>query len=164
MSLLLPNSDFGWVRADAPDLDRKLREGDGIQWSGDPMLDLRQGVVEETRSGRPTGKIVARRWEVWRHCDDGVDRLIGVWLMEEFDRIIFDLARMKAESAGHEDVVDRIDKANAANDDKVWQPWRDSMGEAMEHMAKLWFDRNNPRQVFRQVGGMDERPDRNLGS
>lgn len=154
MSILLPNSDFGWVRADAADLDRKLREGDGIQWSGDPDLDLRQGVVEEVRSGRPTGKIVARRWEVWRHCEDGVDRLIGHWRMEEFDRILFDLARMRAESPGHVDVVDSIEAQNEANDKRIWQKGHDAYSEMMEHMLKLHHDRNNPRNVFRGIPGL----------
>jgi hypothetical protein len=153
MSLLLPNNDFGWVRADAADLDRKLREGDGIHWSGDPDLDLRQGVVEETKSGRPTGKIVARRWEVWRHCEDGIDRMIGHWRMEEFDRILFDLAAMRAESPGHVDVIDSIDAKNEANDNAIWEPWRQAQGEMLEHMAKLYHDRNNPRNVFRGLPG-----------
>lgn len=155
MSLLLPNSDFGWVRADASDLDRKLREGDGIQWSGDPDLDLRQGVVEEMRSGRPTGKIVARRWEVWRHCEDGVDRIIGHWRMEEFDRILFDLARMRAEAPGHVDVVESIDKGNAATEAAIWQKGHDAYSEMMEHMLKLWHDRNNPKNVFRGMPGLN---------
>lgn len=155
MSLLLPNQDFGWVRADAPELDRKLREGDGIHWSGDPDLDLRQGVVEETKNGRPTGKIVARRWEVWRHCEDGVQRPIGTWRMEEFDRILFDLAAMRAEAPGHVDVVDSIDAKNAANEEKVWQPFRDAQGEMTEHLAKLWHDRNNPKNVFRGMPGLN---------
>lgn len=153
MSLLLPNNDFGWMRADAPDLDRKLREGDGIHWSGDPSLDLRQGVVEEMRSGRPTGKIVARRWEVWRHCEDGVDRMIGHWRMEEFDQILYDLARMRADAPGHVDVVDSIEAGNQANEKRIWASWRDSQGEMLEHMAKLWHDRNNPKNVFRGMPG-----------
>lgn len=159
--LLLPNSDFGWVRADAPELDRKLREGDGIHWSGDPDLDLRQGVVEEMRSGRPTGKIVARRWEVWRHCEDGVDRMIGHWRMEEFDRILYDLATMRAGAEGRTTgAVDRIDKANDANEKRVWEKGRDAYGEMLEHLAKLWHDRNNPKTVFRGMPGSN--PDKQL--
>jgi len=153
MSLLLPNNDFGWVRADAADLDRKLREGDGIHWSGDPDLDLRQGVIEKTRSGRPTGEIVARRWEVWRHCEDGIDRMIGHWRMEEFDRILFDLARMRADSPGHEDVVDVIERKNDENEKRIWGQWRDKQGEMMEHLAKLYHDRTQPKNVFRGMPG-----------
>jgi hypothetical protein len=158
--VLLPNSDAGWLRADAADLDRKLREGDGIQWSGDPSLYLGQGLVEETRGGRPTGKIVARRWEVWRYCEDGVERLIGHWRMEDFDRICYDLARMRAEAPGHEDVIDAIERHEKEAEERVWQPYRESMGEMMEHMTKLWHDRNNPRNTFRGMPGSN--PDKQL--
>lgn len=158
--LVLPNADFGWIRADAADLDRKLREGDGIHWSGDPDLDLRQGVVEEMRSGRPTGKIVARRWEVWRHCEDGVDRILAHWRIEEFDRILFDLARMRAGSPAHEDVIDRIDAANEANEERIWAQGRDKMGEMLEHMLKLHHDTTEGRNTFRGMPGQN--PDRQL--
>lgn len=155
MSLLLPNNDFGWMRADAADLDRKLREGDGIHWSGDPDLDLRQGVVEEMRSGRPTGNIVARRWEVWRHCEDGVDRMLGHWRMEEFDRILFDLASMRADAPGHVNVVDAIELKNAENEKRIWEPYRQAQGEMLEHLAKLYHDTTGPRNVFRGIPGQN---------
>jgi hypothetical protein len=154
--ILTPSDSFGWIRADAADLDRKLREGDGIQWTGDPLLELRQGVVEKMSSGRPTGEIVARRWEVWRACEDGVDRMIGHWRMEEFDRILFDLARMRAESPSHVDVVDSIEAANVENEKRIWKPFRDSQGEMLEHAAKLWHDTNNPKNVFRQMPGRNK--------
>lgn len=160
MPLLTPNDSFGWIRGDAPDLDRKLREGDGIQWVGDPDLDLRQGVVEKMISGRPTGEIVARRWEVWRHCEDGIDRLIGHWRMEEFDRILFDLARMRPDAPGHEDAVARIEKANDANESRIMQGARDSLGEMLEHAAKLHHDTTGPRNVFRGIPGRN--PDKQL--
>lgn len=160
MSILLPNNDMGWIRSDAADLDRKLREGDGIQWSGDPSLDLRQGVVEETRSGRPTGNIVARRWEVWRHCEDGIDRLVGHWRMEEFDRICYDLARMRAEAPGHEDVIDSIERKEKAKEAEASAKFRDSYGEMLEHLSKLWHDRNLGRNVFRGMPGRN--PDKQM--
>jgi hypothetical protein len=151
--LVTPNQQFGWIRADAADLDRKLRDGDGIHWSGDADLFLGQGVVEEVRWGRKTGKVVARRWEVWRRCEDGEERLLGHWRMEEFDRILFDLARMRAESPEHEDVLALIDKDNAKTEDRIWAPARDALGEMKEHGAKLLHDRQNPKNVFRQMPG-----------
>jgi hypothetical protein len=160
MSVLLPNSDFGWIRADAKDLDLKLRTGDGIQWSGDPNLELRQGVVEEVKWGRPTGKIVARRWEVWRHCEDGIDRSIGHWRMEEFDRILFDLAKMQAGVRGHENVIDAIERDEVAREKVQSDRFADSYGGMLEHMAKLWHDRNEGRNVFRGMPGQN--PDRQM--
>lgn len=153
--ILTPSDSFGWIRGDAADLDKKLRIGDGIHWTGDPDLDLRQGVVEKMVWGRPTGEIVARRWEIWRHCEDGIDRMIGHWRMEEFDRILFDLARMRAESPGHVDVVDSIEKGNNENEKRIWQPFRDSQGELLEHAAKLYHDTHGPRNVFRGMPGLN---------
>lgn len=155
MSLLLPNSDFGWVRSDAADLDRKLRDGDGIHWSGDPNLELRQGVIEEVKWGRPTGKIVARRWEVWRHCEDGTDQQIGHWRMEEFEQILFDLSRMRAGAPGHENVIDVIEKHEAENDKRIWGQWRESQGAMLEHLSKLYHDTHEPKNVFRGMPGLN---------
>jgi hypothetical protein len=153
--LLTPNQDFGWVRADAADLDRKLREGDGIHWTGDPRLELRQGVIEEMRWGRPTGKIVARRWEVWRHCEDGTDQMIGHWRMEEFDRILLDLALMRADAPGHEFIADVLDRKDAEQEKKVWGKWRESQGAMLEHLAKLYHDTHEPKNVFRGMPGLN---------
>lgn len=160
MPILTPNGDLGFLRGDAPELDRKLREGDGIHWTGDPDLELRQGIVEEMRSGRLTGKIVARRWEVWRYCEDGVERMIGHWRMEEFDRILLDLSTMRAEAPGHKFVDDAINEANAANEERVWQPYREKMFELKEHMGKLIHDRTQPKNVFRGMPGQN--PDKQL--
>jgi hypothetical protein len=158
--LLRPHDDLGFLRGDAPDLDRKLREGDGVGWGGDPLLELRQGVVEEMRSGRLTGKIVARRWEVWRHMENGKEEMIGHWRMEEFDRILFDLAGMRVEAPNHVDVIDKIDAANDANMERIWAPGRAKLADMMEHMAKLNHDRNNPRNVFRGMPGRN--PDKQM--
>lgn len=158
--IVLPDDATGWLDSRAVDVDKQLRAGDGIQWSGDPSLYLAQGVVEETRGGRPTGKIVARRYEVWRYCEDGMERMIGHWRMEEIDRIIFDMARMRAEAPGHEDVVDVIERHERENEERVWKPYRESQGEMMEHLVRLWHDRNNPRNTFRQMPGRN--PDKQL--
>lgn len=158
--IMTPSQDFGWLRADAADLDKKLRTGDGLAWAGDPSLDLRQGIIEETRSGRLTGNIVARRWEVWRACEDGIDRLVGHWRMEEFDRIIFDLVRMRAEAPGHVDVIDSIDAGNKKAEDKIWSKGHDALGTMMDHMARLHADTTGPKQVFRGIPGQN--PDKQL--
>ncbi len=158
--VLLPNNDLGWLDSRAVQVDKQLREGDGIQWSGDPSLYLAQGVVEETRGGRPTGKIVARRYEVWRNCEDGMERLIGHWLMEEIDRIVYDLARMRAESPGHEDVIDKIEKANAEVERANHDRFRDSYGEMLSHMASLYVDREQGKNTFRGMPGRN--PDKQL--
>jgi hypothetical protein len=79
---------------------------------------------------------------------------------EEFDRIIFDLAHMRAEAPGHEDVIDQIERHEVENEERVWQPYREKQHEMMEHMIKLWHDRNNPKNVFRGMPGSN--PDKQL--
>ncbi len=145
--VLHPHQELGWVR-DTTDLVNQLHNGDGIHWPGDPDLSLHQGVISNRQ-----GKILARRWEVWRHCEDGQDRMIGHWRMEEYDRIIFDLARMRAESPGHVNVTDRIDAHNAEIEAANSRKFRDSMGEMLEHQAKLQHDLTEGRNVFRQMPG-----------
>lgn len=145
----VPHAEIGYLHSTAEDLDRKLREGDGLLWPGDPRLSLGVGVIED----RHKRKIVARRYEVWRHNEDGSDAMIGHWLLEEYDRILFDLVRMRVEAPGHEDVVVSIDKANAITEAKNSQEIRDHLGEAMEHGAKLFHDRTEPKNVFRQMPG-----------
>lgn len=161
MSILAPTPEFEWLRADAKDLDRKLREGDGLGFPGDPRLVLAQGVITAEKSGYSKelgrivrrGDIVARRWEVWRHCEDGVDRMIGHWRMHEFDRILLDLTSMRLDSPGHEDTLSKIDKANDAKDKEVLGQMRDVLGEFADHTARLIHDTTGPRDVFHQMPG-----------
>lgn len=126
------------------DLARKITQGDGLQWTGDPDLWLGLGVVKEVRNGRPTGR-TGRRLEVWRSCEDGADRLIGHWHPGEAFRVCFDLARMRADSPGHVDVQDEIDKANAAKEKAASDEWRENAFQAMEQAAWLHVKRHEPR-------------------
>lgn len=166
-SIIRPNQDLGWLRGDAELLDTKLRTGDGLGWPGDPRLSLVQGVVEATkRTQHPvTGKwlragdIVARRWEVWRECEDGEDRRIGHWRMEEFDRILLDLSGMRLDSPGHVDTLDTIDKHNAAKEDEEMRPFRDNLGEALDRGHRLVHELREGKNTFAQVGkALAEKP------
>jgi hypothetical protein len=145
-------------------LDRQLREGDGLAWSGDPRLWLGVGVLTAPRRMQhPTtrrwlnrGDVVARRYEVWRHNEDGTDTKIGSWLIGEFDRILFDLQQMRAGAEGRiEDVTVRIDKHNDALDKANSAKVRDAAGAMHEHALLLGHDRGNPRHTFRGMPGMN---------
>ena len=145
MSLHVPDSQMGYVHADAAKVDRQLREGDGLMWTGDPRLELRMGVVQANRRayvpalGRyvSRGEIVARRYEVWRHCEDGIDRRIGSWRIEEFDRILMDLAPMRLDAPGRTDTLERIDAGNAAIEKENTDKFRDAAGEMLDHKLRL---------------------------
>lgn len=147
------NPEIGWLHSGAEELDRQLRDGDGMGWPGDPRLSLSVGVLEHRLT-----RAVGRRYEVWRHNEDGTDTIIAHWRLEDFDRILFDLAKMRLDAPGHVDTQDEIDKHNAAIEADIDAKAKDSLGEMMEHAAKLHHDTNNPRNVFRQMPGLRDEP------
>ncbi len=158
MGLLVNHPEAGFVHGEAEELDRKLRQGDGVLWGGDSRLYLAVGVLED-RSVQPPR--IGRRYEVRREMEDGSDQLIGHWRLEEFDRILFDLAPMKAavdRPGSVPDVIERIDADNAKLEAEISTEIRDNLGGAMEHAAKLLHDTTEPGNVFRQVGGLRDEP------
>lgn len=171
MSLLTNVPGIGFMHADAVELDRKLREGDGLVWKGDPDLWLGVGVATAPkRMQHPvTGKwlnrgdMVAKRYEVWRHTETGEDLLIGHWRIEEFDRILFDVAGMRASFEGRApSTLDKIDAHNAELEKKASDEFRGYYGEMMTHLKRLVHDRTQPKNTFRQVGGSADDTGRNL--
>lgn len=119
-------------------------------WSGDPRLELRIGVKTERRSLR-----TARRYEVWRYCEDGSEQCIGAWKLIEFPQILHDIALMRAGAEGRAvDSVARIELANQAKEKANADAYRDAAGPIMDHGARLVHDRTQPKQTFRQVGGL----------
>lgn len=165
MSLYRTHELTGYMHADAPELDRKLREGDGMVWVGDPRLELRMGIVVANRRvwvdelGRyaSPGEVIARRYEVWRHGEDGQDHLIGTWRLEDFDRILLDLAPMRLDSPGHVDTLEAIDRHNTMLEREASRQLREVLLDGLEYQLKLWHDRNNPRNVFRGMPGFKDR-------
>lgn len=162
MGLYQPDENTGFIHSHAVDIDRQLREGDGIHWSGDQRLELRMGILEAPRTmwfekfGRIVrkGEILARRYEIWRHGEDGEDHLIRTYRLEEVDRIIFDLAPMRLDSPAHVDAITEIDKHNNAIERANAQETKERMLEGLEHQIRLWHDTNLPRNRFRGMPGM----------
>lgn len=161
--LYASNADAGYMHADAPEMDRKLREGDGILWPGDPQLELVMAVLTWPQScwvpelGRRVrrGEIAARAYQVLRHCEDGTDQVIGQWRLEEFDRILVDLAPMRLDSPGHVDTLARIDANNEALERENSQRMVDALGDGIEHALKLHHDTTEGRNTFRGVPGQN---------
>lgn len=119
-------------------------------WTGDPRLELRIGILKEKATGR-----TARRYEVWRHCEDGSDQRIGTWRMDEYGQILHDLAVMRAGAEGREvSVLDRIDTHNAKIEKANADKYKDAAGVILDHGARLLHDTTQPKQTFRQVGGL----------
>ena len=164
MSLYTPNPVTGIMHGEAPELDRKLREGDNLFWKGDPRLSLHMAVLTAKRSGYDDnlgrvvrkGDILARRYEVWRHNEDGTDTLVGHWRLEEFDKIILDLVGMDPRTPGHVPVEERLDKADAELEKQKSYEFREAMGPLIEHAMSIAHDTTQPKHTFRQVGGLKE--------
>lgn len=145
---LIP-TEAGFLHSGTDDLAALLVVGDGHGWPGDPRLDLRIGVIREKATG-----LVGRRYEVWRTNEDGTETRIMHWRIEDFDRILFDLTKMRLDSPGHVSAEDEIDAHNDAIEQKRSDEARDALGEMMEHAAKLHHDTTQPRNVFRGMPGL----------
>lgn len=151
MGLLVPHQS-GWAdsRVDgrAREIDRYLREGyPPAGLPGDPNLELHFRPMEG--GGGPEG-----RWEVWRHCEDGVCRPLAWWAPEELELVLPTLATMRLDSPAHVPVEERIDAANADTERRHWAKWRDAYGAAMEHLHQLVHDDTEPRNKFRGMPGL----------
>lgn len=161
MGLYVADPDTGFVHGEAVEMDRKIKQGDGIMWRGDPTLELRMGVLTAKRGGYSRmakryvhrGEIVARRYEVWRHTENGEDLQIGHWRLEEFDRILLDLVQMDPRTPGHVDVTTRLEQAEKKKEKEVSDQLRDALGPMLEHQMALARDLANPQTTFYQVGG-----------
>lgn len=146
------------ITAEAVELDRWLREGKPeLGWRGDPRLDLRIGTLQAKKTGidpvtgtwKKMGDVVARRYEVWRHTEDGEDVQIGHWRLDEYLKIIPDLVDMDPRKPGHESVLDKIDRHNEALEREQSHRYYDAVGEMMDHYIRLWHDRTQPKNTFR---------------
>jgi hypothetical protein len=120
------------------DLDRRLREGDGIAWSGDPRLYLSIG----TMINRATGAI-GRRLEVYRDNEDGSTSLVGHWLPKEQFRVLFDLAQMRVDRPGGADVQDRIDTHNEAQAAAASAKHVEATTELLDYAVRLHVEREH---------------------
>lgn len=161
MGLYTQSSDskYAFAHADAPELAKQLVQGDGIHWAGDPNLELGMETMEAPKSmwykplGRRVrkGEILCRRYAVYEHCTDGSVQRIGHWRLEEFDRILFDIASMRFESPNHESVYDQIDAANAAADKANDEEIVGALVEGEEHRLRLIHDVVEGPNRFRQM-------------
>lgn len=132
------------------ELAGKITDGDGYGWPGDERMWLQIGELHRSDGA------IGRRLEVWRHNEDGSDTMVAHWLPREQHMVCYELARMRVDSPGHESVEDRIDRHNAAIEEKLSRQFRDSMGELLEHRLKLAHDTTQPKTVFHGMGRKDK--------
>lgn len=156
------------------EVDRWLKQGKPeLGWRGDPRLDLHIGVVTATFTGMQpgmNGKVRFHRkgdkvgwcWVVTRHNEDGTDLpVLQVKGLELYD-LIPKLIEMDPRTRGFEPVMDRVEREDAIQQKRVEDRIKDAQGEATEHLWRLVQERVHGRSTIRQVGGSDERADRNL--
>lgn len=163
--LLRPDIQTGFVHAEAAEVDRKLREGDGILWAGDPRLFLSMGTLVADRSCYSErlkrrvikGEVVARRYEVHRFCEDGNTELIGTWKVEDFGRILMDLAPLRLDAPGRKDTLTQIDEHNAKIEKERSGQFKEAMMEVLDHQVRLHVDRTEPTTRFRGLPGIPEK-------
>jgi hypothetical protein len=149
---ILVQGPHGLIHADSREFENKLRYGDGVSWSGDPRLQLRVRVARRSTAG---GAQTGQRYEVWRECEDGELRIIGHWRIEERDKILLDLAVMKAaidRPNTVDSVTDVIDASNAAKEKAVEDNFVARNFDGMEHYVRLINDTTGPRTSHFGVG------------
>lgn len=133
------------------ELAGKVTGGDGYGWPGDDRMWLQVGELH-----RSDGK-VGRRLEVWRHNEDGSETMVGHWLPSESHMVCWELARMRVDSPGHEDVIDRIDAHNQKIEDEQSRQYRDAMGSLLEHAISLHVERSGEAKTkFYGMGRADK--------
>lgn len=141
-----------------------------LGWRGDPRLELRLGVLTaakhgyNTRSGRRKfyrkGDVVAYRYEVHRHNEDGTDTEVLHRAAADWHEIIPELVKLDPRTPGHVDTIDQVMRDNAAAERDNTRKFQDSYGEMTDHLWRLISDRQNGRNTTRQVPGRN--PDKQL--
>ena len=139
-------------------------------WKGDARLSLFVGILACGKAGYKNGvyykegEPMARRYEVWRHNEDGTDKRIMSRPLHLVHEILPTMVSLDPRTPGHEATMDRIERENKKVDADKEYAIGQAHGEMTEHLWSIVHDRNNPQNTFRQVGGSDERPDRNLAT
>lgn len=128
-------------------------------WRGDARLSLHIGVVVAANDGYRKGKWyrkgepVATRYEVHRHNEDGTDEPLLYRDMNELHSLIPKLVQMDPHTPGHENVMDIVERDNAAIERQNSRDFADSYGNMIDHMWSIMSEREG-KHTIRQVGGM----------
>lgn len=119
-------------------LDKVLKNGDGINWTGDERMYLQIGVLTNRKTGA-TG----RRLEVWRLNEDGTSAMIGHWHPTEQHRVAYDLANMRIERPGYEDALAKIDAHNERLQTDASEKHSAAIYETLDHAVHLHVAREH---------------------
>lgn len=142
--------------SDYDDLEKLVQRGDGLGWSGDPLMDVRIGIVTEQPTGRQGHRI-----EIWRNNEDGSESLVQHFHPSERGFVCYELARSRTDSPGYVPVEDRIDAHNKQLEDKASRQYQDVMGTAMDHALRLNHEREFGKTKFYGLDGFREKMEAN---
>lgn len=138
-------------------------------WSGDPRLSLGVKVMcaprrmqhPVTKKWLNRGDMIAKQYVLLRWNEDGTETEVNHWQIEEFDKILTDVAQQKAGYEGKiPSAIERIDLNNSKIEKAKSQEFHDFYGAAAEHAMLLAHDRSQPQTTFRQMPGSN--PDKQL--
>lgn len=149
MPIYAPRGGF-LSTSDWEDLAKKIVDGDGYGWPGDPRMRLEIGVLKDTHTGKE-----GHRLEVWRHNEDGSDTRIAHWLPREQHMICWELARMRVDSPAHETAEERIDRHNKVLEAEASRQFAESYGAMLEHGSALFHDLEHGRRQHSLAGLKD---------
>lgn len=136
MPIYAPRGGF-LSTADWEDLAKKVVQGDGLGWPGDPRLELRIGVLS---NGQKDG----HRLEVWRYNEDGTETRVAHWLPRESMMVCYDLARMRLDAPGRVDTVTEIEKHNERLEKDASDRFNELMVETVKHATFEKQRKNDP--------------------
>jgi hypothetical protein len=161
--------ETGAMPYEAQQMDVWLRDGNPtLGWRGDPRLYLSMGYMTATRNGvdpktkryAHIGDILAMRWEVWRHNEDGTDLRLFSRQAEALTDIIPTLIGIDPRTPGHEPTMDKVEREDAIVQKERATAIGEAHGEAAEHLWKLVADKTNGPSTFRGMPGRN--PDKQL--
>lgn len=118
-----------------------------LGWKGDPRLELHIGILrarhQQTRNGKTyrKGDVMAYRFEVKRHTEEGKLADIISRPVDQWTEIIPELVKIDPRTPGFENSALLAQKANEAIEKKQSEMFADSYGAAAEHQANINHER-----------------------
>ena len=130
-----------------------------LGWRGDPRLSLHIGVLVAAKNGTRAGKhyrkgdVVAFRYEVHRHNEDGTDTEILHRAAAQWHEIIPALIDIDPRTPGFKPTMDKVEAANKIEHREAEYAMEQAYGEANEHLWNIVREREGGKTFFGQVQG-----------
>lgn len=138
-----------------------------VGWRGDPRLTLKVGVLSAAQSGWSgragrfvkAGEPVARRYEVWRHTEEGEDVMIGDWHPKDWHHILKDLIEMDPRTPGHQSTINTMRRHNERMEAENSRRFQEMYGQLLQH-AHYVHRKESSDPDFKFTGIPGQNPDK----